>query len=524
MNRSFSTGIIFLKKGGSKMKKGALIVIVLVCVTICLFPISQAKSSDNPKYGGTFKLVLDLSPGGNPGWPPEIRGDMVATTQLFCEGLLRQSVKGEYYTWLADSYDIAPNGKAITFKLKKGIKFHDGTDFNAETAAWNLQKWMDEGRAPTWEAVEVLDQDTVRVKMKSWRNTSLNSFSDGNFMVSPTAFKKNGLEWMRSNPVGTGPFLFDYFKRDVGARGVKNPDYWKKGMPYVDAYEIAYVPDQTTQKAVMQAGEGDCLVVELGKIAAEMRDLGFHTITQHQATFSLFPSSANPDSPYHNQKVREAVEYAIDREAIAKGLGYGMWNAPYQIAPPDNASFEPGFVGRKYDPEKAKRLLAEAGYPKGFKTTIYPAPVMINKDVNVAVQSFLSKVGIDARMEYWEHAAYAPIMNRKTWEGLIMQPIPAFANWNFTLWLLFYSDESGWFVSTYKSEKFKAALLESLNSLMPDIDLMRKVNRIAFDECLVIPVYEGGKGYAMQKYVHGGGFVERGFPVYFNPEDVWLSK
>jgi hypothetical protein len=59
---------------------------------------------------------------------------------------------------------------------------------------------------------------------------------------------------------------------------------------------------------------------------------------------------------------------------------------------------------------------------------------------------------------------------------------------------------------------------------MPEIDLMKKVNKIAFDQCLVIPVYEGGKGYAMQKYVRGGGFVERGFPVYFNPEDVWLSK
>ena len=149
---------------------------------------------------------------------------------------------------------------------------------------------------------------------------------------------------------------------------------------------------------------------------------------------------------------------------------------------------------------------------------------MINKDVNVAVQSFLKKVGIDARIEYWEHAAYAPIMNRKTWEGLIMQPIPAFANWNFTLWLLFDSDESGWFVSTYKSAEFNAALTESLNSLKPNVDLMRKVNKIAFDQCLVIPVYEGGKGYALQKYVHGGGFVERGFPVYFDPENVWLSK
>jgi len=506
------------------MKKKLLAIPFLVILTVVFFSTIYAEPSAEPKYGGTFKMILDLGPGGNPGWPPEIRGDMVATTQLFCESLLRQHVKGEYYPWLATSYEIAPSGKSITFKLRKGVKFHDGTDFNAQAVAWNLEKWMEAGRTPNTESIEVLGDYTVRVNVKRWRNTALDGFTGGTFMVSPTAFKKNGIEWMRSNPVGTGPYLFDYFKRDVGVRGVKNPHYWKKGFPYVDAHEITYVPDQTTQKALIQAGEGDALVVELGKIAAEMRDLGFHVITQRQATFSLFPSSANPNSPYHDQRVREAVEYAIDREAIASGLGYGMWQAPYQIAPADNASYEPNFVGRKYNLEKAKQLLAEAGYPNGFKTTLYPAPVMINKDVNVAVQSYLKKAGIEARIEYWEHAAYAPIMNRKTWEGLIMQPIPAFANWNFTLWLLFYSEESGWFVSTYKSDEFNAALLKSLNSLMPDINLMRIVNNIAFDQCLVIPVYEGGKGYALQKYVREGGFVEREFPVYWNPETVWLSK
>jgi peptide/nickel transport system substrate-binding protein len=506
------------------MARKLLAVLLTVFITLSFVSISQAKSHEKPKYGGTFKLVLDLSPGGNPGYPAEIRGDMVATTQLFCESILRQHVMGEYRPWLATSYELTQDGKSITFKLRQGVKFHDGTDFNAQAVAWNFQKWMDGGRAPTWKSIEVLDKYTVRVNMTKWRNTSFNTFTGGNFMISPTASEKNGLEWTRSNPVGTGPFLFDYFKRDVGARGKKNPNYWNKDLPYVDAYEISYVPDQMTQKALMQSKQADALVVELGKVAAEMLDMGMVAKTQHQATFSLFPSSAAEDSPFRHQKVREAVEYAIDREAIAKGLGYGMWQAPYQIAPPDNVSFDPNFVGRKYDPEKAKQLLAEAGYPNGFKTTLYPAPVMINKDVNVAVQSYLKKAGVDARIEYWEHAAYAPVMNRKTWEGLIMQPIPAFANWNFTLWLLFYSKESGWFVSTEKSDRFMESLDESLNSLMPDVDLMRKVNMIAYEDCMVIPVYEGGKGYATQKYVRGGGFVERGFPVYFNPEDVWLSK
>ena len=506
------------------MKHKVLAVLLTSFITLLLATTSFGASNDNVKYGGTFKLVLDVSPGGNPGYPVEIRGDMVATTQLFCESLLHESVKGEYAPWLAESYDLAPDGKSITFKLRKGIKFHDGSDFNAEAVAWNLQQWLDGGRAPTWSSIEILDDYMVRVNMTKWRNTGFGGFTGGSFMISPTAFKKHGIDWARNNPIGTGPFIFDYFKRDTGARGVKNSNYWRKGQPYVDAFEISYVPDQMTQKALMQSKQADALVVELGKVAAETIDMGMNTITQHGATFSLFPSSAEAESPFRHLKVRQAVEYAIDREAIAKGLGFGMWQAPYQLAPPDNATFEPDFSGRKFDPEKAKQLLAEAGYPKGFKTTLYPAPVMINKDVNVAVQSYLKKVGIDARIEYWEHASYAPIMNRKTWEGLIMQPLPAFANWNFTLWLFFYSKEAGWFVSTEKSDRFMAALDESLNSLMPDVELMRKANRIAYEDCMIIPVYEGGKGYALQQYVREGGFVERGFPVYFNAETVWLDK
>ena len=118
-------------------KKGLLAIILVAFLTVGLVTIGHAQASAEPKHGGTFKLVLDLSPGGNPGWPPEIRGDMVATTQLFCESLLRQNVKGEYYPWLATSYELSPDGKAITFKLRKGVKFHNGKEMTAHDVMQN---------------------------------------------------------------------------------------------------------------------------------------------------------------------------------------------------------------------------------------------------------------------------------------------------------------------------------------------------------------------------------------------------
>ena len=104
--------------------------------------------------------------------------------------------------------------------------------------------------------------------------------------------------------------------------------------------------------------------------------------------FHLIPDTANPDSPWANQKVREAVEYAIDREGIAKALGYGYWQAPYQIPPRASSAYDSNFtLGRKYDLEKAKQLLAEAGYPDGFKMTIisFPNPCSRGSPCRLAV-------------------------------------------------------------------------------------------------------------------------------------------
>jgi peptide/nickel transport system substrate-binding protein len=113
------------------------------------------------------------------------------------------------------------------------------------------------------------------------------------------------------------------------------------------------------------------------------------------------------ESPWSNQKVREAVEYSIDREAIATGLGHGFWKAPYQVPARDGTPYNPNFsLGRKYDLAKAKALLAEAGYPNGFKTTIIVAPFSGGRDVMVAVQSYLLKLNIQTEFLYPDFGTY----------------------------------------------------------------------------------------------------------------------
>ena len=136
---------------------------------------------------------------------------------------------------------------------------------------------------------------------------------------------------MRNNPVGTGPFMFESFQRDVGYKVKKNPNYWQPGKPYLDGIEIAYIADPMTQKAAMEAGEYHMLQIEPSKAAKDLENEGLKTYFQLVTVYSFMPDIAHSDSPYSKQKVREAIEYALDRESMAKAFSNGYWQAQYQI-------------------------------------------------------------------------------------------------------------------------------------------------------------------------------------------------
>jgi ABC-type transport system substrate-binding protein len=146
------------------------------------------------------------------------------------EPLLHATAAGELKPWLAESYKVADDLTSITFNLRKGVKFQDGTDFNAQAAKWNLDNQIQAKRQPYWKSVEVIDDYTIRLNLTQWQNSILSFLADetDSWMVSPAAFQKNGIDWMRKNPVGTGPFKFVSFASDTGLKTVRNPDYWGK--------------------------------------------------------------------------------------------------------------------------------------------------------------------------------------------------------------------------------------------------------------------------------------------------------
>lgn len=429
---------------------------------------------------------------------------------------------------LALSWEIAPDRSSVTFKLRQGVKFTDGSDFNADVVKFMYDAQIASKKATNWSSVDIIDPYTVKINVKKWTATTLAGFSDmGNTsaMVSKAAVEKNGVDWIRQNPVGTSAFMFKSFARDESYKSVRNPNYWQTGKPYINELQSIVITDATTQKSAMQAGEGDAVMCEMGKQAADYEKLGFKIASQVQAITCIIPDTANPDSPWANQKVREAAEYAIKKDDIATAFGYGMWQAPYQIIARGYGPHDPNFSGgRKFDPAKAKQLLADAGYPNGFKTTMYPFPGT-STDLPQAVQKYLGDVGITVEIQYMgDYGKYASIRDGGWENGFFLDPVPGYANYMQCLSFLFNHQGWIWYKSWERTPDFIKVFDEANAALDADSVLIKKITDYIYSQATVIPIAEGGMSYAYQSYVKDPGFLTRGMPLFWHPENVWFDK
>jgi peptide/nickel transport system substrate-binding protein len=486
---------------------------------------TSAPAAGEPKTGGTVRVILgpDLQNAG--GLPWELWGPQMMAGQFMLESLFMGSPEGEFVPWLAKSYELADDLMSATVVLNEGIKFHDGSDFNAESCAWNLQKYMEGGQAASFKSVEVVDPYTIKITFSYWANTNLLILRDGGWMISMESYETNGEEYARNNPVGTGPFKFVSFQNQVNMVMEKNPDYWVEGKPYLDGVEILFVADVMTQAAMLQAGEADVIGNQgLNKQASDLQAAGFVIETSLPECWAITPDAGNDDSPYKVQQVREAVEYALDREGLAEAFGYGFWEAALQIPGPDSYAYREDFeLTRDYDPEKAKQLLAEGGYPDGFKTTILSHP-FANQDAVVAVQAMLAEVGIDAEIRIPEGPVKYNEENNTLHNILAWQPVDALSgSWNQGFWYSFMWDGSGnanWLRSPEWVELYEA----SRATPTEDVELVRAVINQWHKEASVIPVTRAGNGWARGDYVMDGGWFSRSFSPWIKPWDMWLDQ
>ena len=332
-----------------------------------------------------------------------------AATKSFYQGLFGFDKDLKLVNVLAESYEVSKDGLVYTFKLKKNIKFHDGTTFDATAVKANFDRVTDPAnklkRYTLFNRVaktEVVDPYTARVSLKEPFSPFINVLAHPSaVMISPTALKKYGKE-IAFHPVGTGPFEFVEWKQTDYLKGKKFAGYWKTGYPKIDTITWKPVVDNNTRSAVMQTGEADFAFSIPFEQAAVLKASPKVDMIDSPSIIQRYLSFNTMVKPFNDPKVRQAINYAINKEALTK-VAFAGHAVPAEGVVPPGVDYAEKLGPWPYNPAKARELLKEAGYPNGFETTLWSAYNHTTaQKVIQFVQQQLQQVGIKAQVQALE--------------------------------------------------------------------------------------------------------------------------
>lgn len=370
--------------------------------------------AQQPKYGGTLRIALpgDVTffnahqgpaPGSHTAWVAHNIFNSLLT--------ITPPPELKIVPELAKSWEVLDGGRTYVFHLEQGVKFHDGTDFDAHAAKWNFDRILNP-EVKSWvqpyyeeiEQVEAVDQYTLRVRMKepsSVLPTALAGYFRGIPMASPQSFATHGKEWVR-HPVGTGPYQLKEWIPGEHIILEKNPNYFKKGLPYLDALEFRVMRDPIAASVALRMGEVDFIArVPLQQVFVLEKIPDIHLVTRPETapTVALLNMRI---PPFHDVRARRAIGgYGIDRAKIAN-LGFdGRVKPLVSILPAGVQDAIDLNELYPYRPEEAKRLLAELGYHEQnpLKLTI----LVPNHDANLTdiaalLAGQLAKLGVRTKI------------------------------------------------------------------------------------------------------------------------------
>jgi peptide/nickel transport system substrate-binding protein len=387
--------------------------------------------SVTPQSGGILNVFLTGTSISSIGYPASMAGAIDGRISSPCvESLFRFDEKSSVIPLLATGWKADVAAKTITVNLRQGVKFHDGTDFNAAAAKWNLDQFRNGNRSELKgvTSIDIVDDYTIRLNLAQYQNTVLTFLAgDAGRMVSPTAFQNAGstdkdrIGYSEKHPVGTGAFQFASYQPDVGVKYKRFDGYWN-GKPYLDGISYLIYADKNSALMDFQKGNLDIFYANATDVPDLIKSGNYnYVVPTYGVTTGLAGYTQDPNSPFTKLEVRQAVSCAIDEKALAQAYGFGYFKTINQWAIPDTWGYNPNVVGYPYDPAKAKQLLAQAGYPNGFNTTINfynTSQDAIN--TQTSVQNYLKAVGINAKLNPALRPAYVDMAsNGKGWDGLL---------------------------------------------------------------------------------------------------------
>ncbi|MCL5076212.1 MAG: ABC transporter substrate-binding protein [Chloroflexi bacterium] len=358
----------------------------------------------------------------------KVRAEPDITTHIY-DYLARFDEKMDVHPELAEKWEVSPDGLSWTFHLRKNVKFHDGTPFNAAAVKFTFDRLVDPKMAflnrglfaPVIKSVDVIDDYTVRFVTTVPFGPLLNYLAHHSAgIVSPAAVQKWGKDFPQ-HPVGTGAFALQELTPGEKVVLVKNKDYFK-GAPKIDKLIFRPVPEDGTRSAMLETGEADIATAIGAADVARLKANPKLNVIVRQSLQAQYIGFNVLHPPFDGPKVRQAFNYAIDKKGIVDTLFQGL----FQVS---DSVLTPGTFGYKsqgaypYDPDKAKQLLAEAGWKPGptgvlekagkpLKIVLWMPEKLYPSDVRLGevVQAQLRKIGVEVSLVKQEAGAYFSLL------------------------------------------------------------------------------------------------------------------
>ena len=430
--------------------------------------------------------------------------------------------KGNIVPRMATSYAMSSDGLAYTFKLRPNIKFHNGDPFTSADVKYSIERVVDPVTkstrrpyfAPVIEGVDTPDPLTVRIRLKQPDGVFLNKIAGFLFIV-PQKYTSSlpNVEAFAAAPIGTGPYRVKANK--VGQyHELERFDDFYGDKPAIKTLVFKYIPEPSSRVNAIVSGEVDiAAMIPLAEVARLRQDAALDVITNPVSSPMHVRLYSNvPDSPLAKRDVRLALNYAIDANAIIKGVFHGV-GAPMGtfISKYFPYGGDPSVKPYPYDPAKARALLRQAGYPNGFSIKLYDA-VGTPKEFAEALAAYWGQVGVKVDINRIDYAAWSRLNNtHKTgpmtttqFTNAIYDPIHPVAG--------SFSKDGAW--SDYYNPEVEALLkqLETTTGAQARGELFRKIGKILHDDASAVLVTELFNVFAKKKSLtwevqQGSGFL-----------------
>ena len=541
------------------MKKTLLLLVLAVAIALMCTPVFAAE----PVYGGAAKWHEVSNP---PQLDPHMATDTTSARTALCmfDTLVTNSNDGQkILPWLAEKWDVSKDGRVWTFKLRKGVRFHKTTEGGKPTAnggrevtaddwKWSFERMirdksprayfidcvagydeMAAGKAKTWSGIKAVDKYTLQFTLKKPFAPFLSVLAYNSLVVVP---KEDVTKWGKNfsfHPVGSGAFSFDTWKQDQKLTLKKNPNYWRKDakgkqLPYLDAFEMVIIPDGTVAWEEFKKGNIDMMREVPDRLVKDARKLLGKNLLEGPQPGTYYYGFNMSKPPFKgNKKLRHALNYAVDRKRINDLVLEGLFFPAKGILPPSMPGYNKNLKGYEYNPEKAKQLMKEAGFPNGIEVTLQINQNIRHKAVGEAIQAQLSELGIKANIKVVDWGVHLDMLDRGESEMYRMG------------WVVDYLDPDNFLFVNLHSSNFGAKGNYSFYK-NPEADKLMEQGRIETNHAKRMAIYQKAEqlivddapwvflfhyynNVATQKWINGAKLPAFG-DYTVRMDEVWTTK